>query len=255
MIELTEKIVKREGFGNILAQGDAQAGKSVGAPPETITTGKGLHYSVVHGAGFAEIALGYCVNPRGTDHLYGTNPMSWGIPGSSRWIKYYEEKGIPQDYAETHPLKADVVISYQDEMMLANLLGTCIFSGCYWVAYERPEGDYPYYSNLLSAVIGVEYSREDLIQAAERVISIHKAYNVRLGLGRKEDTPSGRYMEPAHGGAADGRAIDLQAYDRMLDRYYEVHGWDIKTGIPARDTLERMGLKCVADDLEKRGIL
>ena len=61
-----------------------------------------------------------------------------------------------------------------------------------------------------------------------------------------EPVPSGRYK---------GEKLDRKGFARMLDEYYEAVGWDNKTGVPKRGTLESLGLNDVADDLEKMGKL
>jgi aldehyde:ferredoxin oxidoreductase len=73
---------------------------------------------------------------------------------------------------------------------------------------------------------------------------------VREGITRKDDIIVGRYMdEPMHGGPLNGMALDRKKWDEMLDEYYELNGWDKKTGIPTRDKLEALGLKDVANEL------
>jgi len=49
--------------------------------------------------------------------------------------------------------------------------------------------------------------------------------------------------------------VDRDQFEKMKDEYYEIRGWDIATGLPTRRTLEGLGLKDVADDLERRGLL
>jgi aldehyde:ferredoxin oxidoreductase len=68
-------------------------------------------------------------------------------------------------------------------------------------------------------------------------------------LRKKEDQPSIRWRQEAH-----GVSFDQDGYDRMLNRYYEIHGWDPESSVPRRDTLERLGLGYIAKDLVKHGI-
>ncbi|MBS7648741.1 aldehyde ferredoxin oxidoreductase, partial [Candidatus Bathyarchaeota archaeon] len=73
------------------------------------------------------------------------------------------------------------------------------------------------------------------------------------GFSRKDDTLPERVLkEPLKKGPAKGYVVKLKP---MLDEYYGIRGWDIKTGIPTRKKLEELGLKDVAEELEKYGKL
>ena len=52
-----------------------------------------------------------------------------------------------------------------------------------------------------------------------------------------------------------GSVVDRQEFERMKDQYYRIRRWNIATGLQTRRTLESLGLKDVADDLEQRGLL
>ena len=253
MIELTHRIARREGFGNILAEGAIKAREILGAPLETTphVKGKSMPTSL---AGFPNLQLGYAVSPRGMDHLSGVDASVVYLDSSvSRWAGLNSKFEIPSEATKYHPNRAVSSIIYEDEMKLANLLGVCVFNGVFWVNQDRDEGDIPYYANILSAITGVCFDVVGLIVIAERFANLQKAYNVRLGLGRKDDQVHIRFKE-MQSGPLKGIKFDQEGFDNMLDRYYELHGWDPETGVPRRDTLEGFGLKYVADDLEKRGI-
>ena len=109
---------------------------------------------------------------------------------------------------------------------------------------------------MLSAATGIEFSPEDLKEIADRIYNLEMAFNVRLGLSRKDDTlPKKFFKEPVESGPLKGKIIEKGDFDKMLDQYYEARGWDIKTGIPCKSTLEKLDLKDVAADLKKRGLL
>ncbi|MEM3652939.1 MAG: aldehyde ferredoxin oxidoreductase C-terminal domain-containing protein, partial [Nitrososphaerales archaeon] len=95
----------------------------------------------------------------------------------------------------------------------------------------------------------------DVLQMGERIINIERAFVVREGITRKDDTLPERFLKeplPPECGPSAGSIVELEP---MLDEYYEVRGWDKKTGIPKRSTLERLDLKYVADDLASYGKL
>ena len=91
-------------------------------------------------------------------------------------------------------------------------------------------------------------------QTAKRVLTLEKSYNVREGKLRKDDMPVHRFFQKRKGGPLDGKALDEEGFQRLLDSYYELHGWDPKTSIPKKSTLEELELNFVIEDFEKRGI-
>jgi len=98
---------------------------------------------------------------------------------------------------------------------------------------------------------------EDLKQIAMKQLNLEKAFNLRFtDFDRKDDMPTPRDLnEPIPSGNLAGWKIDETKYNRMLDEYYDLHGWNKKTSFPYRNTLEELGLDYVADDLERIGKL
>jgi len=87
-------------------------------------------------------------------------------------------------------------------------------------------------------------------KVGERVNNLAKAFNVREGFTRADDTLPERLMtEPLKSGASKGQMISKADLDQMLDEYYTLRGWDVKTGMPSREKLTDLGLAYVADTL------
>ena len=107
------------------------------------------------------------------------------------------------------------------------------------------------YAELVETLTGWEVGRDDMIQIAGRIINVYKALNVRAGIGRESDYPPDRMFEPIPEGPHRGKCLDRVKYDKMLNEYYKLHNWDPKTGIPTRETLQYLGLREVAKDLNE----
>ncbi len=108
-------------------------------------------------------------------------------------------------------------------------------------------------ARLITAAEGVSMGTPDLLLAAERVINVERAFIVREGIRRDDDyPPRNEFEEPLPNGPFRGVKLDRERYDRMLDNYYELRGWDSKTGIPLKVKLEELELVDVASDLEAR---
>ncbi len=65
---------------------------------------------------------------------------------------------------------------------------------------------------------------------------------IKDGFSRQEDTLPERYFsEPVPEGPARGEVILREEFDKMLDEYYRLHGWD-QNGVPKRTTLKKLDL-------------
>jgi len=104
-----------------------------------------------------------------------------------------------------------------------------------------------------SSITGHDISGRDTITIGERIINLERAYNIREGLTRKDDSLPKRFLkEPLTEGETKGVVVNL---DLMLDEYYGARGWDKDTGFPTQQKLEQLGLKEVADELSSMGRL
>ena len=138
---------------------------------------------------------------------------------------------------------------------------------------EDHVGDPTFESKLLSAVLGKDIDEEDLRRYGERVFNLQRAILVREGhAGREFDKLDERcFTDPLeydlsnpecvvlgkNGEIASrkGAVVDREKFERMKDEYYELRGWDVKTGLQTRRQLEELGLSEIADDLKKRSLL
>ena len=83
-----------------------------------------------------------------------------------------------------------------------------------------------------------------------------KAYIVREGFTRKDDDwPARFYEEPLPEGPARGAVLSKDNVNGLLDEYYELMGWDKRSGMPTKGNLAELGLEEVADELEGLGKL
>jgi aldehyde:ferredoxin oxidoreductase len=107
-------------------------------------------------------------------------------------------------------------------------------------------------ANFYNSVVGVDIDEVGLRQAGERIVNVERAFNLREGLTRKDDTlPDRMLKDPMPDGVAKGQIVNL---DPMLDEYYALRRWDRNSGLTKRKLIE-LNLEDLADDLERIGKL
>jgi len=118
-------------------------------------------------------------------------------------------------------------------------LGFCRFL----TVFSSPHApQYKQFSKLIALSTGLFLNPKELKTIGERISTLERMMLVKDGITRKEDTLPKRYFdEPIAEGPAQGEVILRDAFDRMLDEYYRLHGWD-ENGIPKEKSLERLDL-------------
>ena len=255
--ELTRRIAFREGLGDLLAEGSLRAARSIGRGAEQFAMQvKGSEMSAGDPRGMPVRAVSYATSTRGSDHLR-SNP-------------YVEELITPEEGREFFgsPEAADIfqgvkgkgrLLAWSENLVtIGDLLGLCKFA--YYrsasFSYLREKG-VELATRFYNACNGTKLSEEEMLRAGERSFNVEKAFNAREGAGREKDTiPERFFNEPlAGGGPSDGAVVDRKKFDLILDEYYGARGWNEKTGLQKRETLERLGLGDIAEDLSLRGRL
>ena len=249
-VELVEKIAKREGFGNMLANGVRKAAEEIGGEAWRYAVHvKGLEASGQDPRAHQSIGLTYATNVRGADHL--------------RSISCIEELGYPEIAAARFGKdKADVVLDIMspvhkgqvvwDMEDLYAIVDSAII--CKYGTMWPPVYYFDTFVNIIPHLTGMtEWGDPKFVRrAAERISHLRRAYNHRLGVTRKEETLPPRLLEePMPTGPSKGGLPDL---DYMLDEYYEFRGCDRETGYPKESKLKELGLDFVAEDLKSRGM-
>jgi len=108
-------------------------------------------------------------------------------------------------------------------------------------------------TEIISSVIGLDLRIEDIYMTGKRVSMLERAFNVREGIRRKDDTLPGRLLsEGVTEGPIQGEKVNL---DPMLDEFYEISRWNLKTGVPTGNKLKALDLAWVMEDLRKNKCL
>ena len=253
MIEMLEKTLKREGFGDVLAEGSARAGAHIGTGAEDLVVAvKGAEFPAHMPQVKPSLALIYAVNPFGADHQSSEHDPNYTpeliAASPEKYGKRAADLGLtdPQPEGVLNAAKVEYALKTQYAYSALDTASVCQFVfGPAWqlLGMEQLAG-------VITAVTGEETTVDDLLVVGARRLNMLRAFNAREGITREQDTLPKRLFEPLEGGPSDGRAVDRVEFEAALETYYEQAGWDPITGNPPRSTLENLDLGWVADELE-----
>jgi aldehyde:ferredoxin oxidoreductase len=248
LMELMEMVVSRMGIGDLLAEGATKASQVIGKGSQKyVMNVKGMSIDSRDPRGSKGWALGYAVAARGAEHCRYLSP-DFIYPNTKvpEWLKKVF-KGFRGFDRLSEEGKAEVYKWFEDMRAFQSCLALCIFM------FKSPEAWPQVLAQMYNAVTGLSMSADEVTRAGERITNLDRAFNVREGLTRKDDALPDRFLkEPMPNGPSEGNVVNLAP---MIDEYYALRGWEKETGYPTRVELERLGLKDVADELEKMGRL
>ncbi|MFC1591494.1 aldehyde ferredoxin oxidoreductase family protein [Thermodesulfobacteriota bacterium] len=237
LVKLTEMIALREGVGDLLSHGSRYVARKLGGGAETFAMHvKGLELPAYDSRAAKITGLGYAVASRGGDHMTGyiQGPTFIDTP-----FLVVDDSKIEDLYAP-QPKDARVLRDLEDALTMFDVTGTCKFMGLMLDAHE--------WVDLIASVTGWQFDVDDFRKTGERVVNLSRAFNMREGLSRADDTLPARLLaEPMPGGPASGHMVEQ--LDTMLDQYYTERGWDLASGRPTSEKLQELGLGGVAADL------
>ncbi|MBC8449862.1 MAG: aldehyde ferredoxin oxidoreductase family protein [Chloroflexi bacterium] len=239
MLQLLELIAARQGIGDLLAEGSKRAAERIGGGAERFAVhvkGQELPYHdprIQHGLG-----LGYAISYTGADHMHNAFDSSYEHEAGLDSVR---NLGVLEPMPATWlgPEKVRAVIYGSLRRHLDNCLVLCNF-----LPYRNDQ-----VVEAVRAVTGWDTNAWELWKAAERLVTMARAFNVRQGFTPADDRLPPRMSEPLGPGAP----IDPAAVEAAQPIYYEMMGWDPVTGVPRAAKLHELGIGWVASLLELEG--
>ncbi len=236
IIKLTKMIALREGFGDVLADGSAAAAERIGRGTEKfVMTVKKQEIAGQEPRAQKSMGLAAVTAARGADHLYAFPVLDEA--GFDEEIKErFGEQYLPEMADRLSPkYKGIMVKKCEDFMVMVESVGLCKYG-----TQIPPEFYYDDIALTLKIHNRLNFTGNQLQEIGERIVNLNRLFNARFGVTRKDDClPDRLTKEKAPLGPSAGEVVEL---DQMLTEYYDVRGWDQETGLPLKETLERLGL-------------
>ncbi len=241
LFELIRQITYREGFGNILADGFKIAIEKIGQESKyyaiQVKDMSNLHSDE---RPTPSLALGIATSTRGADHLRGRPAIDlYGLPED--FLEEIYGAPMSSDY-RSYEGKSRMVWWQELLYAVTDSLGTCKFQTVF-LAVHAPK--WKEFSKLIYLVSGMQYTTSQLMEIGERIYTIERMFNNREGFSRKDDALPERYFKeatPIGLPRVRDRKINKEKFEKMLDEYYTLHGWD-DNGVPTKETIQKLGIE------------
>jgi aldehyde:ferredoxin oxidoreductase len=232
MLELLRQIGENEGFGKVLAQGSLRAARQIGKGSiQYALQVKGLEMPYWDPRIFNSLALGYATGNKGASHYESPGH----IAERKRSGPFLAELGFPKGVNRLgFENKPALIKKMQDVICLINSLVVCQTSYQKWGVSLATDLQW------LNAVTGWDMTREEFLQAGERIFNQKRLINMRRGYSGKDDTLPPRVMQKLLDLRDDEQKVPDSLQDQ-LQEYYTLRGWD-KEGVPAQKKLIELQL-------------
>jgi aldehyde:ferredoxin oxidoreductase len=223
VVSLVERIARREGLGDLLAEGTRRAAEVIGGDALAFAPHvKGLELPGYEPRALQTMALGFAVGSRGADH---NRSGAYEVDFSARADRFH---GSPE--------AAALAVATEDRAALMDSLILCKFlRGVFDDLFA--EG-----ADLLARVTGWDVTTAEHQAVARRIVTAKKLYNIREGWTAAEDTLPRRFLsEGLPTGVAAGAVLPRERLHAMIRAYYAARGWTAEGDVP-RELVEELHL-------------
>lgn len=244
MLTMIERIARREGLGDLLAEGSLRAAQKIGGDALFFAMQvKGQELPMHDPRGKYNVGIGYALSEIGADHLVVAHDTMLTNPDSIPFLN-----ARPLGISDAQPAR-----SMGEEKMkqfyvlekltsLEKVIGYCFFG-------PAPRSYIQIDEMLLSinAATGWELDLEEALLIGERATNMARVFNAREGFSREDDLLPERLFQGLENGALQGEAMPREEFEQALDLLYRVKGWDPETGNPTRERLESLSLGWIVE--------
>ncbi|MFQ5434931.1 MAG: aldehyde ferredoxin oxidoreductase C-terminal domain-containing protein, partial [Anaerolineae bacterium] len=247
MVKLTAMIGRREGFGDLLAEGSARAAAKIGKGSEDlVVTGKKMEYPAHMPQVKRSLGLVYSVNPYGADHQASEHDGTY-----EGGFKFYKERlgqiGFTEKQERYSLTDEKVRFALVTEQLYSALNSSSVCQFVYgpsWHLYDTAQ-----LVQAINAVTGWDVTIAELIRVGERSLNLQRAFNTREAFTGEDDKLPKKLSKALQGGRSDGFSFTPEQLEIAKDAYFAYAGWDVTTGTPTREKLRELEMEWVAEEL------
>jgi len=256
-MKVLDMIAKREGYGDLLAEGNIRVAEKLGVGMDIVPHCRGLEHISVDPRVALGFSLGYAMSTRGSDHLKNYSCLEF--PGCAKSRAYQVDEVFDEEMAkkfwEDFPkqmteidTKPQLCTWSEKNKCVADMVSCC----CQAIGSWGGAGTWrEAYSPLFRMATGFDMSDEEIFRAAERTINIERAHWLRDGSGIQDDTHTDRYFdEPVQGGPHKGLKLDREKWAWAQQDYYKHHGWDSE-GFITPEKAQELSIEEIIPDMEQ----
>ncbi|MFX0023222.1 MAG: aldehyde ferredoxin oxidoreductase family protein [Candidatus Hermodarchaeota archaeon] len=236
MVKMVEMIGKREGFGDILAEGVKRASEKLGNGADKFAMHvKGQEIPMHEPRLKQGLGVGYTISPTGAEHMANLHDTSIA---TERSLVSYGALGIlePLELDDLGDKKVRALVYYSNWRNLYNALLICYFLP--WDYVDVPE--------ILTAVTGWYSSTWELMKVGERITTMARVFNIREGLTKEDDWLPERFFQPHTSGALSKTSVKPNKLKSAIKSYYKMMGWD-EEGNPTMSKLAELELEWISE--------
>ena len=249
MLVMIERIARRQGFGDLLAEGSLRAAEKIGGNAKFFAIQvKGQELAMHEPRGKYNVGMGYAISEIGADHLVVTHDPALADPDSLTF-----KNAQPLGISVAQPAR-----SLSDEKMnqffilerwnsLEKVVGFCFFGPAPRSMIHTDD-----VLAAINAATGWNMTIQEALQIGERATNMARVFNVREGFSRKDDTLPERIFQGLQNGPLEGKPLPRDEFERALTVLYGLKGWDPETSQPSQERLEALSLGWAGRLLERK---
>ena len=240
MMKMVKMIAKREGLGDVLAEGVMRAAEKIGRGAAQYAMHiKGQELPMHDPRGKVGLGVGYATSPTGADHMHNIHDTDFVMVDSTMRALGIQE-GLPA--TELSPAKV---------RMFQYLTNWQHFKNCALICMFMPYTPH-HMTELVNGATGWDTSVWELMKVGERALALSRIFNVREGFTAKDDYLPERLYTGVSTGPQKDQGIGKDAMQQAIQTYYKMSGWDSKQAVPTAEKLHELDLSWAVKELERR---
>ncbi len=242
VLRLIEQVARREGFGDLLAEGVARMAARIGPDAEAFALHvKGQELPMHEPRIKHALGVGYAVSPTGADHMHNIHDTMYRREGSA--IEKLRAFAPDLQPMSATVLNEDKMRLYFFQVNYRHFVDCALM--CMFLPYTPQQ-----MVTLVNAVTGWDMDLPEVQAIGQRAIALSRVFNLREGFTAADDTLPLRFFEPFLQGEARGaEPLDKAAFEKAKRTYYRMMNWEEQSGAPTPEALQKLDIAWATEHL------